>query len=434
MATFVWIAFLLFILTIVLLDLGVFHRKAHVISLPEALIWTATWIALALAFNLLVYFLYAENWLAWSDLPSHHLTGRQAAIQFFTGYLLEKSLSLDNMFFIATIFAYFGVPSALQHRLLFWGILGAVLLRAVMIMAGPVLIQQYDWIVYLFGVLLIASATKMLVIRHDNINPDKNLGVRLTRRFYPVTTEFDGSRFFTRTNGQRSATPLVLALILVGTVDVMFAIDSIPAIFAFTRDSFLVYTSNVFAILGLRSLYFSLAGLIHRFRYLKMSLVFLLAYVGIKMLLWHQYSLPNLVSLAIISVILSIGLLASLIGSYRDTAALASLLRHDLEQVISITYRQTRRVVILIVGSTVLLIGMAMVVLPGPAIIVIPLGVGILAIEFAWARRWLQRIRKTVENAQQYSSNRARKRNTSRNSKKRKAVNMENSGDAAGKG
>lgn len=400
MPALIWIGFVVFIVAMVLLDLGVFHRKARVISIGEALAWTFVWVALALAFNVLVYFLYQENWLGWSEIASHHLAGREAALQFFTGYVIEKSLSVDNIFVIAMIFAYFRVPLTEQHRVLFWGIMGALVLRGLMIGLGAVLISRFDWTVYVFGVLLILSAVKMLVARHDNIDPDKNLAIRLVRRLYPVSNEFDGSKFFTTQHGRRVMTPLMLTLVLVETSDVMFAVDSIPAIFAVTRDPFLVFTSNVFAILGLRSLYFALAGLIEKFRYLKMSLVFLLAYIGVKMLLSHHHPIPNGVSLAIIGGILSVGVLASVWASTKDTAKLVSPLANEMGELAITTYRQARRVVILIVGSSVLLAGIAMIALPGPAVVVIPLGLAILGIEFAWARRWLKKMRQTAVDVQ----------------------------------
>ena len=396
----VWIGFLVFILVMVMLDLGVFHRHAHHISIREALAWTLVWMSLALAFNVVVFFLYEHNWGGWANVPTHHLTGHEAATQFFTGYVLEKSLSVDNLFVIAMIFAYFAVPLAQQHRLLFWGILGAVALRGVMIALGTVLIDRFDGIVYVFGALLLLSATKMLVIRHDNIDPEKNLLVLLTKKLYPVSVDAGNSRFFVRKNGRLAVTPLALALVLIETSDIMFAVDSIPAVFAVTRDPFLVFTSNIFALLGLRSLYFVLAGYMDRFRYLKMSLVFVLAYVGVKMILSHHYPLPNLVSLAIIGGILGVGILASIVGASRDTARLSSPLAREMEQLVFATYRQARRAAILVLGSTVLLVGVAMLVLPGPAMVMIPLGLGILAIEFAWARRWLHRLKASARDLQ----------------------------------
>ncbi len=392
--TLVWISFLMLILFVVSLDLGVFHKKAHVVTLPEALGWTAVWVSLALVFNIVVYYLYEFNPAGW-DMDTERLTGAEAAVQYFTGYVLEKSLSIDNIFVIAMIFAHFQVPLADQHRVLFWGILGAIVLRGVMIFGGIAIIERFDWVVYILGALLLFSAASMLVMRHDNVALEENFIIRLVRRFYPVTSEFHGSRFFVRINGVRTATPLFLALVLVETSDVTFAIDSIPAIFAITRDSFIVFTSNVFAILGLRSLYFVLAGLMEKFRYIKMSLVFLLAYIGIKMILVHHYPIPNLVSLAVIGGILAVGVIASL-KSFQDTAALISPLAGELERLAITSYRQARKTVILLLGSSVLLIGVAMIVLPGPAVIVIPLGLSILAIEFAWARIWLDKIKRKI--------------------------------------
>ena len=267
-----------------------------------------------MVFNVCVYFLYEENLGGWASLEMHHLSGHEAAIQFFTGYVLEKSLSVDNIFVIAMIFAYFGVPLKNQHRLLFWGILGAVVLRGIMIALGAALIARFDWIIYVFGGLLLVSAAKMMITQMENIDPEKNLVVRIVRRLYPVTHEIDSGRFFVRLNGQWAATPLFLALILIETSDILFAVDSIPAVFAVTRDPFLVFTSNIFAILGLRSMYFVLAGFMHQFRYLKTSLVFVLAYVGVKMMVSHHYPIPNLVSLAFIAGILAVGILASLDG------------------------------------------------------------------------------------------------------------------------
>ena len=291
MTLIVWGSFLAFVLAMIGLDLGVFHRRAHVVKLPEALTWTFVWISLALAFNVLVYFLYARNWMGW-DVDSSPLTGQDAALQFLTGYVVEKSLSVDNIFVIAMIFAYFRVPLEMQHRVLFWGILGAIILRGLMIALGVALIARFDWILFVFGTLLVFSAARLLIIRHDNLRPERNFLLRLARRLYPVTDDFVGTHFVVRRNNQLAVTPLALTLLLVESSDVMFAVDSIPAIFAITRDPFIVFTSNIFAILGLRSLYFALAGLMHRFRFLKMSLVFILAYIGMKMILAHYYPIP----------------------------------------------------------------------------------------------------------------------------------------------
>lgn len=324
MALWLWIGFIALVLGMLALDLGVFNRRPHAISTSESLIWTAFWVVLAFVFNIGVYYLYEYHWLGMGLEIGHQLTGKEAALQFLTGYIIEKSLSLDNIFVFALIFAYFSVPLLYQHRTLFWGIIGALLLRGVMIAIGAALIHRFDWIVYVFGGLLIITAVKMLISRPENLNPEGNLLVRTARRFYPVTEDFHENRFFSRINGQRAITPLFLVLLVVESTDVLFAVDSIPAIFAVTRDPFLVFTSNVFAILGLRSLYFALASLMHRFRYLKSSLVFVLGFVGVKMLLSHHYPIPTPVSLVTISVVLSIGVLASIVGSHRDPVPLKS--------------------------------------------------------------------------------------------------------------
>ncbi len=394
---------MLLIAVVVSLDLGVFHRKAHVVTLPEALGWTAVWVTLALIFNIAIYYLYELNPSGW-DLDTEQLTGAEAALQYFTGYLVEKSLSVDNIFVIAMVFAHFQVPLAQQHRVLFWGILGAVVLRGIMIFGGVVIIERFDWVVYVLGALLLYSAATMLVVRHDSAPLEEHAIVRLVRRVYPVTTEFHDSRFFVHLNGVRTATPLFLALVLVETSDVVFAIDSIPAIFAITRDPFIIFTSNVFAILGLRSLYFVLAGLMEKFRFLRMSLVFLLAFIGVKMILSHHYQIPTLVSLAIILGILSVGIMASM-KTFQDGAALLSPLANELEHLVITSYRQARKAVILLLGSSVLLIGLAMILLPGPAFLVIPLGLSILAVEFAWARRWLIKIKIKIADGQKKVGN-----------------------------
>jgi tellurite resistance protein TerC len=395
----VWVGFIVLVLLLIMLDLGVFHRKVRAISIPEALAWTGFWAMLALLFNVFVFFLYDQNWFGWTDIHSHDLTGRQAAIQFFTGYLLEKSLSVDNIFVIAMIFAYFKVPLPLQHRVLYWGILGAIILRGIMIALGATLMARFDWIIYVFGLLLIISATKMLVMRHDNLQPENNIVVRLIKKMIPVTANFHESRFFVYEHNVLKATPLFLALILVETSDAMFAIDSIPAIFAVTSDPFLVFTSNIFAILGLRALYFAVAGMMDKFRYLKMSLVFILAYVGVKMMLSHHYPIPNLVSLAVIGGLLSVGVFASIFANQYDTARLKSPLSQSLLGVANTTYREAKRVIILIIGMTLVTLGVILLILPGPGLLTILLGLSLLAIEFVWARRWLARVRTMSANA-----------------------------------
>jgi tellurite resistance protein TerC len=324
------------------------------------------------------------------------MDGRTAALQFLTGYLLEQSLSLDNVFVIALIFAYFRIPLAYQHRVLFWGILGALVMRGVMIALGAALIARFDWVVYVFGGILILTAARMLISGDEEPEPEKNWLIRLARRIYPVTPELHGERFFVDVAGRRAATPLFLVLLMVESSDVLFAVDSIPAIFAVTQDPFLVFTSNVFAILGLRNLYFAIAPLLGKFRYLKTALVFILAFVGVKMLLSHTMPIPTLWSLSMIIGILAVGVLASAFAAGREVAPLASPLVADLETLTRVTLQTGRKIIVLVVGSTLLVIGALMVVLPGPALVMIPLGLAVLASEFLWARRLLRRLRAEV--------------------------------------
>ncbi len=328
----IWLGFILFIFCALALDLGVLNRKAHVISTKEALRWTALWVSVALLFSVFIYFAYENHWMGIGLHRDKTLAGSQAALEYFTGWVIEYSLSLDNIFVIALIFSYFGVPRQYQHRVLFWGILGAMIMRGAMIAAGSALIQRFDWIIYVFGVLLILTAVKMLRASNEEVEPEKNFLVKLARKLYPVTPHFEGEHFFTRMNGKRAITPMFLVLLVVESTDVVFAIDSIPAIFAVTRDPFLVYTSNVFAILGLRSLYFALAGMMAQFYYLRFSLVFLLAYVGMKMLLSDIYHIPAHVSLGIIAGILAVGIIASVFRSRRQKRALANLVEESAEE------------------------------------------------------------------------------------------------------
>ena len=393
MVIWIWVVFIAFVLAMLALDLGVFNRKAHVVGIRESLAWTGLWVALALIFNVLIYFLYEHNLFGIGQEIGHQISGRQAALDYFAGYIIEKSLSLDNIFVIALIFSYFRVPAQYQHRVLFWGILGALVMRGAMIAAGIAMIRRFEWITYVFGALLIATAIRMFFSKHENIEPEHNPLVRIARRVYPVSKTFDGKRFFTRIDGRRAITPLFLVLLVVESSDVLFAIDSIPAIFAITRDPFLVFTSNVFAILGLRSLYFALAGMLERFQYLKTSLVFILAFVGVKMILANHYHLPTSISLGVIAGLFAVGLIASLIATRRTNGAGDFALADEVEAIAAAALKHAKRVIVVIVGSTVLLAGIALLVLPGPAFVVIPAGLAILATEFVWARRLLRRIR-----------------------------------------
>lgn len=300
------------------LDLGVFNRRLHVIKVKEALLWTLFWIVLALLFDIFIYYAYKGNWFGLGLGADHIQSGADAALKYFTGYIIEKSLSMDNIFVIAMIFAYFQIPGMYQHRVLFWGILGALILRGVMIVAGTALIHKFSWMIFVFGAFLIVTAIKMLITRHDTIDPEKNVLIKIAKKIYPVTSKLHGGKFFVHVDQKRAMTPLFLVLLIIESTDVLFAVDSIPAIFAVTTDPFIVFTSNVFAILGLRSLYFALAAMMDKFRYLKISLVFILAYVGVKMIFSHSYPIPTFVSLSIIAVILFVGIVASIMVSNRE--------------------------------------------------------------------------------------------------------------------
>jgi tellurite resistance protein TerC len=392
----VWAGFLAFVLGLLALDLGVFHREIRAIRTGEALAWAGFYMSLALAFNVLVFFLYDRNWLGVGVSVGHPLDGHTAALQFLTGYLLEQSLSLDNVFIIALIFSYFRVPLAYQHRVLFWGILGALLMRGAMIGLGAALIARFDWIIYVFGGILILTAVRMLLAGNEEPDPEMSPVIRLARRLYPVTPELHGERFFVDLSGRRAATPLFLVLLMVESSDVLFAVDSIPAIFAVTQDPFLVFTSNVFAILGLRNLYFAIAPLLNRFKYLKQSLVFILAFVGVKMILAHSQPIPTITSLSMIVGILGVGILASALAAGREAAPLTSPLASDFETLARVTLGAARKIIALAVGSTILILGIAMIMLPGPGLVVIPLGLVVLTAEMLWARRLLKRLRDEV--------------------------------------
>jgi len=307
------------------LDLGVFHRRAHVVRMREAVTWTLVWVMTALAFNAWIYFAYERHWLGIGlDVPQldgtvRDVHGLEAAKLYLTGYIVEKSLAMDNVFIIAMTFSYFAVPAIYQHRVLFWGIIGALVMRGAMIAVGATLIREVSWIVYVFGGFLILTALKMALIPSTGIHPDANPFVRLVRSLYPVSREYDGPRFFTRVGGVRTATPLFLALIMVEFTDLIFAVDSIPAIFAITADPFIVFTSNIFAILGLRSLYFCLASLVDRFHYIKPALIAILFFVGVKMLLVHSpHKVDTTLSLVVVLALLGAGVAASLVRPPRD--------------------------------------------------------------------------------------------------------------------
>ena len=316
MTLLVWVAFLALFIGVLAFDLAVLHRESREMAVPQALGWTAVWITLAMSFAGAVYGLYEYQWLGWQPLDP--MSGLDAAIAYINGYILEWSLSVDNIFVIAVIFTYMKIPPRFQYRVLFWGIVGAIVLRGMMIGMGAALIAAFDWMFYVFGGILLISAARMLKSEEEEYDPGKSPLVRFARRVYPVTEALDGDRFFTRVNGARAATPLFVCLLLVDFADVVFAVDSIPAIFSVTQEPFIVFTSNAFAILGLRALYFAIAGLMIMFKYLKLSLVFILGFVGVKMVLHHHVHISNFVSLGVIVSFLAIGILASVWVSRRE--------------------------------------------------------------------------------------------------------------------
>ncbi len=297
-----WAGFLAFVALMLALDLGVFNRKAHAVSLKEALAWCAVWFSLAMAFNLLI------------ALKMPVTPGSNPGLEFFTGYIVEMCLSVDNVFVFIVIFQYFRVEPRYQHRVLFWGILGAVVMRAIFIFAGISLINSFHWIIYVFGAFLVYTGIKLAIPKkEDGFAPEKNPAVKLARKFLPVTNHFEGGRFFTMVNGRRHATPMFIVLIIVETTDVMFALDSIPAVIAITRNEFIVFTSNIFAILGLRSLYFAVSGVMQLFRYLNIGLAVILIFVGLKMIVSHYYPIDIRLSLGIIGTVLAASILASVL-------------------------------------------------------------------------------------------------------------------------
>lgn len=293
-----WVGFVIAILFLLALDLGLFHRSAREVKIKEAMFWTALWFSLAMVF-------------AWALLL---IRGHQEALEFVTGYIIELSLSMDNVFAIALIFGFFRIPGLQQHRVLFWGIVGALLMRGIMIGAGAALIQKFHFVLYLFGAFLVYTGIKMTMAKEEGVHPEKNPLIRLARKFFPVSHELHGQKFTTTLDGRMALTPLALVLVMVETTDLIFALDSIPAIFAVTQKPFIVFTSNVFAILGLRSLYFVLAGAIGYFRYLKVGLSFVLVFIGLKMLAAHWYVLPTGISLAVVGGIIVVAMAASIIA------------------------------------------------------------------------------------------------------------------------
>jgi len=411
MAVLIWAGFLALILVFLAMDLGVFNRTPRVIGTREALAWTLFYVSLSLAFSAVVFALFQNDWAGIASNAPQLLDGRHAVLQYLTGYVVEYSLSLDNVVVIALIFSYFRVPLAYQHRVLYWGVLGALVFRGIMIGLGAALLARFAWVSYLFGALLIVSAARLLMADEESINPEKSHVYRWIRRLTPVHDDFVEHKFFVEKAARRYATRLFVVLMFVECSDVMFAVDSIPAIFAVTSHPFLVFSSNVFAVLGLRSLYFALAPMIEHMKYMKASLVLLLGFVGVKMILAHHVEIPNGASLGVIVGILGIGAISSIVSARRETARLGSpVAPAELEALGRLTLRTAKRVIVLVIGGTVLLVGVAMLVLPGPGLVVAPAGLAILATEFVWAKRLLAKVKNSATSAASAVSNSLRRR------------------------
>lgn len=305
----VWGVFIAFIILFLALDLGVFNRTPHVIKTKEAAIWTSIWITIALGFSGIIFWLFSEGLV---DNPTG-LTPENAVLKYITGYLIELSLSIDNVFVIAVIFSSFAIPQKYQHEVLFWGILGAIVFRALMIFFGVALINKFDWIIYVFGAFLLFTAFRMLTHKESEFDPKKSKVFRYMKKLFPISYKMDGDKFFIKRMGIRAGTPLFVALIIIELTDILFALDSIPAILAITSDPFIVFSSNILAILGLRSMYFLVSRMLTKFRFINYSLVIILAFVGIKMLLSHNVEIPEWLSLGVIGISLAGGVLASLL-------------------------------------------------------------------------------------------------------------------------
>lgn len=310
----VWGLFLALIIVFLALDLGVFNKEDHIIKTKEAAIWTAVWATVAMGFSGVIYWLFSEGLI---DNPTG-LTPNSAVLKYITGYLIELSLSIDNVFVIAVIFSTFKIPPIYQHRVLFWGILGAIVFRALMILFGVALITRFEWVIYVFGVFLLFTAFKMLKGDDHEFDPKKSFVFRQIKKVYPITSQLNGHDFFVKRMGLNAATPLFVALVVIELTDILFALDSIPAILAITADPFIVFTSNIFAILGLRSMYFLISRMLQKFRFINYSLVVILAYVGLKMLFSHQIEIPEWLSLTVIAVSLLGGVLASVLIKEKD--------------------------------------------------------------------------------------------------------------------
>lgn len=385
-----WTGFIALIMLLLAIDLFLVNRKAHTIGAREALTWTAFYVAVALAFSVAVYFIYEHHWLglgAALEGGAGGLGGREAVVQYLTGWMVEYALSMDNIFVISVILTYFRTPASQQHRVLFWGVLGAIIMRGAMIIAGTALIHAFDWMIYVFGLVLLVTAARLLLIEEE-MDMESNTIIRLTRKYLPFSTEYEGGKFFTRHAGQWLGTPLLLVMIVVQVTDALFAFDSIPAVFAITQDSFLIFSSNMFAILGLRCLYFALAAVIEQFQYLKLSLVFVLAFIGAKMMIHGWVEIPAWVSMVAVASLLGAGVGASLVRNVAEKRRAQRPPIGELAQAAEQAWRRSRAVVAIVMVATFVLLGLIAWLSPtarGTPLLII--GLMVLGVELIWG--WL---------------------------------------------
>jgi len=387
-----WAIFIFTVAALLLLDIGLLHRQVTRISFIEALALSGFWIVIGLAFALFIFFAYEQAWLS-DYIPVTPLTGSQALAQYLTTYLLEKSLSLDNLFVIAVIFQSLNIPLQYQHRVLFYGIIAAILMRMFIIIFGIQLFEAYSWMNYLFAGLLLFAAFRFFINHTVVKERAQSKVVKLLTRFVPVKQSIEDGRFVLYHNKTLMITPLFIAMLTIETADLVFAIDSIPAALAISQDSFIVVSSNIFALMGLRALYFILASAMQQLHYLKVSLIIILLFVAAKMLLIHTYPIDTILSLLIISLILIAGIIASLLQKDRAPVFATSPLAKEMGRIYNLTFIGLKRIVILVLGISVIIIGIIMIVAPGPAIVVIPAGLAILATEFVWARIILKKFK-----------------------------------------
>jgi tellurite resistance protein TerC len=389
----IWWFFLLLIAALLFLDLGVLHRKARDLSLYESVALSIFWITLGLSFAVVIYFVYEHHWF--SDSINLSIDSKTAVTQYLTAYLVEESLSLDNLFVIALIFQTLKIPVGYQHRVLLLGIMGAIVMRGVIIVLGVFLANEISWMNYVFGAILLFSAIKLLIdSQQPEMHPQQGTILRIAKHIFPYTDNIANSNFFTRIEGKLTMTPLFIAVLMVETADLLFAVDSIPAVIGISRDPFIIFSSNIFAILGLRAIYFLLAAAITKLRYLKATLILILGFISIKMLIAHHYEISATTSLIVICTFLLLGVLTSLIIKHEPLVSGSPIGKARLNTLYEFTFASLRRSIILLVGTTVVIIGIIMLVTPGPAIVVIPLGLAILATEFVWARRLLSKFKE----------------------------------------